>query len=73
MVKKMTKIKNIDWKRLFKRIHLNRALCILVFFTFLHTEFLSYHLLPVFSWPNVPKSDPSTSIRSVVTVSIRLD
>ena len=63
MVKKMTKIKNIDWKRLMKRIHLNRALCILVFFTFVHTEILSYHLLSVFSWPSVPKSDPATSIR----------
>ena len=63
-MKKMTKIKNIDWKRLMKRIHLNRALCILVFFTFVHTEILSYHLLSIFSWPSVPKSDPANSIRS---------
>jgi len=68
----MTKIKNIDWKRLFKRIHLNRALCILVFFTFIHTEFLSYHLLPVFSWPHVPKSDPSTSIRLLLVADPQL-
>ena len=40
--------------------------------TFIHTEYFSYKLLPLLSWPHIPKSDPANSIRLLLVADPQL-
>lgn len=69
----MTKTPGLaDYKKYLKRLHLNRTLCGLILFTCLYTELFSYKLLSMVSWPAIPKSDNTNSVRMLLIADPQL-